>query len=186
MRTIGTYHAGRIVVAVGDITGFEGDAIVNAANSALAGGGGVDGAIHKAAGSALVEACRALRTTDWPDGLPTGRAVATGAGNLAVQGIIHAVGPIWRGGQADEAMLLASAYQESLAIAFNRNWQRVAFPAISTGVYGYPKAEAAAVAFKTVSAYLGEHAVPATVWFVFFTETDAETFIAAISKAPDR
>jgi O-acetyl-ADP-ribose deacetylase (regulator of RNase III) len=180
MRTMGTYHAGRILVAVGDITGFKGDAIVNAANSALAGGGGVDGAIHNAAGSALVEACRALRIDTWPDGLPTGRAVATGAGNLAVKGVIHAVGPIWRGGQADEVMLLASAYQESLAIAYSHNWISVAFPAISTGVYGYPKAEAANIAFKTVSSYLDEHAVPATVWFVFFTKADAETFMAAI------
>ncbi len=91
----------------------------------------------------------------------------------------HAVGPIWRGGQADEATLLSSAYKESLAIAFNHNWQSVAFPAISTGVYGYPKAEAAAVAFRTVSTCLGEHAMPATVWFVFFTNLAAETFIAA-------
>lgn len=186
MRTKGTFHAGRIVAAVGDITGFEGDAIVNAANSALAGGGGVDGAIHRAAGSALVEACRALRTTIWPDGLPTGRAVSTISGNLAVKGIIHTVGPIWHGGQANEAILLASAYQESLAIASSNNWQHVAFPAISTGVYGYPKAEAATIAFKTVSTYLDEHAVPATVWLVFFTDTDAETFIAAISRAPAR
>lgn len=167
-------------MAVGDITCFEGDAVVNAANSALAGGGGVDGAIHEAAGPALVEACRALRTHAWPEGLPTGRAAATGAGNLAVKGVIHAVGPIWRGGRADEAALLSSAYRESLAIAFERGWQRVAFPAVSTGVYGYPKAEAAAIAFRTVATYLGEHAVPKTVWFVFFTKADADTFIAAV------
>jgi len=168
-------------VAVGDITDFDGDAIVNAANSALAGGGGVDGAIHKAAGSALLEECRALRSSSWPEGLPTGRAVATGAGNLAVKGVIHAVGPIWRGGQADEARLLASAYQESLAIANARKWQRVAFPAISTGIYGYPKAKAALVAYATVSAYLENHAVPVIAWFVFFTGADADTFIGAIN-----
>lgn len=171
---------GRIIVAVGDITGFSGDAIVNAANSALAGGGGVDGAIHKAAGTALYEECRALRAGPWPGGLPAGGAAATGAGNLPLKGIIHAVGPIWRGGAAGEAEKLASAYTESLSIARDRGWRSLAFPAIATGVYGYPKELAALVVYKSLLAFLSEYKLPEEVWLVYFSENDANIFIAGI------
>ncbi|MBU0926813.1 MAG: O-acetyl-ADP-ribose deacetylase [Spirochaetes bacterium] len=172
---------GRIVVAIGDITGFEGDAVVNAANSALAGGGGVDGAIHRAAEPELAEACRRLRAGPWKDGLPAGRAAATEAGRLPVRGVIHTVGPIWRGGASGEAGLLASAYRESLKIATCRGWGRVAFPAISTGVYGYPKAAAALVAFGTISEYLSAESVPETAWLVFFSRADADAFASAVA-----
>ncbi|MFH2116169.1 MAG: macro domain-containing protein [Spirochaetota bacterium] len=180
METIREYLDGRLVVAVGDITRFEGDGIVNAANSSLAGGGGVDGAIHRAAGPELMAACKTLRAGVWPDGLPTGKAALTIPGKLSLIGIIHAVGPIWRGGNACEAELLASAYTASLTIAAHENWASLAFPAISTGVYGYPKDQAARIAWTTLASFLKESAVPAKVWLVFFSPPDAEAFLSAI------
>jgi O-acetyl-ADP-ribose deacetylase len=180
MQTIQEYLGGRLVAAVGDITCFEGDGIVNAANSSLAGGGGVDGAIHRAAGPQLMEACRTLRAGDWPDGLPTGKAALTTPGKLPLKGIIHAVGPIWRGGTAFEAELLASAYTTSLAIAAREKWVSLAFPAISTGVYGYPKDQAARIAWATMGNFLKGSAVPAQVFLVFFSLPDAQAFISAI------
>jgi len=135
----------RIEAVHGDITREEVDAVVNAANEHLAGGGGVDGAIHRAAGwERLQDACRKL------GGCPTGEAVATPGFDLAARWIIHAVGPRWRGGQGGEAELLASAYRRSLEVADELGAKAVAFPAISTGVYGYPKAEAARVAVETL------------------------------------
>jgi len=183
METIRSYIDGRLVVAVGDITSFAGDAIVNAANSTLLGGGGVDGAIHRAAGPALLRECRALRSGPWPDGLPTGRAAATGPGRLPLRGVIHAVGPVWRGGGYDEAALLSSAYVESLGIARDSGWDSVAVPAISTGVYGYPKPEAARVAYAAVSGFLAANPVPSAVWLVFFSRSDADAFIGSIDEA---
>ena len=180
METIQEFFESRLVVAVGDITRFQGDGIVNAANSSLAGGGGVDGAIHRAAGPELTEACRALRATDWLDGLPTGKAALTKPGNLHLKGVIHAVGPIWRGGTAFEAELLASAYTASLHIAAREHWVSLAFPAISTGVYGYPKAEAAKIAWISISAFLKVSEVPEKVYLVFFSLPDAEIFLSAI------
>jgi O-acetyl-ADP-ribose deacetylase (regulator of RNase III) len=192
METVHTYHQGRLVIAVGDITHFDGDAIVNAANSTLLGGGGVDGAIHRAAGPGLLAECRVLRATSLRDGLPTGKAVGTGAGRLSVKGIIHTVGPVWSGGSSDttraESALLASAYRESLSVASEHGWHRVAFPAISTGVYGYPKQAAAIIAFDTITAWLMSNALPLAVWLVFFSPGDAEIFTAAVasSRSPDR
>lgn len=180
MKAMHSYLEGRIRVAMGDITTFKGDAIVNAANSALAGGGGVDGAIHRAAGHEVLHECSIIRATLWPDGLPPGKAVATGPGRLALKGIIHAVGPIWRGGQADEAALLGSAYTESLVIAHEKGWNSIAFPAISTGVYGYPKPLAARVAFDATLQFLSTHAMPTQLVFVFYTKNDAELFISTI------
>lgn len=180
METIREYLDGRLVLAVGDITRFEGDGIVNAANSSLAGGGGVDGAIHHAAGPELMEACRSLRAGDWPDGLPTGKAALTVPGKLPLKGIIHAVGPIWRGGTAFEEELLASAYTASLHIAARENWASLAFPAISTGVYGYPKDQAARIAWAALGNFLKGSAVPAKVFLVFFAQPDAQAFISAI------
>jgi O-acetyl-ADP-ribose deacetylase (regulator of RNase III) len=177
MKQIGVRAEGRIVVAVGDITEFEGGAIVNAANSSLMGGGGVDGAIHRAGGPAILEECRRIRSADWKDGLPAGKAVATGSGRLRATAVIHTVGPVWSGGRRGEAELLASCYRESLAIAAEAGYATIAFPSISTGVYGYPKAEAAKVAIKAVSAFLSANEKPETVWLVFFSLTDAELFL---------
>ena len=187
METVRTYLGGRLVVAIGDITGFKGDAIVNAANSSLLGGGGVDGAIHRAAGPELLSECRALRAGALSKGLPPGGAVATGPGKLQLKGVIHTVGPICRDGIVDSGSgkpaILASSYRESLVLATERGWQSIAFPAISTGVYGYPKTEAARGAFGTVRSYLAVNTIPAKVWLVFYSMGDAEIFINACKGA---
>jgi len=171
---------GRLIVAVGDITRFSGDAIVNAANSGLLGGGGVDGAIHRAGGPAILAECRALRSTTLKDGLPTGHAVATGAGLLSVKRVIHTVGPVWHGGSHGEPELLASCYTSSLTIAASEGLDTVAFPAISTGVYGYPRDKAAPVAFNAIRDFLSDHPTPSTVYLVFFSDSDADVFLASI------
>jgi len=179
MKLLGEYLGGRLRLEAGDITQFSGGAIVNAANSGLLGGGGVDGAIHAAGGPEILAACRELRAGSLREGLPAGRAVATTAGRLGAHYVIHTVGPVWSGGGRGEAALLASCYRESLALAAMLGLGSIAFPAISTGVYGYPKAQAARVAFEAVSGYLSGHDSPAWVHLVFFTEGDARIFIAS-------
>ena len=139
----------RIELVQGDITEQDADAIVNAANSSLLGGGGVDGAIHRRGGPEILEECRRVRDERYPDGLPTGRAVATTAGRLRARWVIHTVGPVYRPGE-DRSALLASCHTESLHVADELGAGVVAFPAISTGVYGYPLDEAAAVAVTAV------------------------------------
>lgn len=171
------------MVASGDLTEFSGDAVVNAANSTLLGGGGVDGALHRAAGPALLEECSRLRAREWPGGLPAGKAAATDGGRLRAKRVIHTVGPIWQGGRAGEPELLASCYRESLGIAGNEGLETVAFPAISTGAYGYPKAAAARVAFAAIRAHLTAHSLPRTVWLIFYAEADAHLFLDAIGPA---
>ena len=141
----------------GDITEQRVDAIVNAANPSLMGGGGVDGAIHQRGGPAILAECREIRRTRYPDGLPPGEAVATTAGELAARRVIHTVGPIWRGGRSGEADTLAAAYRNSLERAREEGLRTVAFPSISTGAYGYPVEEAARVALRAVAGYLKEH-----------------------------
>ena len=172
----------RLRLVQGDITEQAVDAVVNAANSSLLGGGGVDGAIHRRGGPAILEACRRVRADAWPDGLPTGRAVATPAGRLPAGAVIHTVGPRWKGGERGEAELLASAYRESLAVAADEGWRTVAFPSISTGVYGYPVEEAAAVAVTTVLAVLRER--PGAfdeVRMVLFSGADLAAYQAALA-----
>jgi len=139
----------RIDLVRGDIATQEVDAVVNAANRGLLGGGGVDGALHAAAGPALLEACRELRRTRYPDGLPTGQAVATAAGRLPARWVIHTVGPIYPR-EDDPATLLASCYRESLRVADEIGARSVAFPSISTGAYAYPLEEAAPIALRSV------------------------------------
>ena len=156
----------RVQLVQGDITREQVDAIVNAANSALAGGGGVDGAIHAAAGPTLMEETRAL----YPDGCPTGGAVSTTAGRLDAKYVFHAVGPIWGGGGKDEPEQLASAYRTCLQLAQQHNCESVAFPAISTGVYGYPMDKAAETALGVVRDFVTEHQLPKLVKFVLFGE----------------
>jgi len=173
---------GRLVVTTGDITRMDCEAIVNAANSSLMGGGGVDGAIHRAGGPQILAECRQLRSTRYPDGLPTGDAVATGAGMLAARHVIHTVGPVWHGGNSGEAQKLASCYRRSLEEAAGLGLRTVAFPAISTGIYGYPKEQAATVAFAAVKEFLKQARLPETVFFVFFSPNDAETFLEAVGR----
>lgn len=161
---------GRILLAQADITKLDTDAIVNAANSSLLGGGGVDGAIHRAGGPDILEACRRLRAGHYGKGLATGQAVITTGGRLPARYVIHTVGPVWNGGHRNEPAQLASCYRESLRRAAEHDLRSVAFPGISTGIYGYPKAEAARIAVHTVQEFLTAHALPETVVLVAFDE----------------
>jgi O-acetyl-ADP-ribose deacetylase (regulator of RNase III) len=145
----------RIEILRGDITTLEVDAIVNAANSNLMGGGGVDGAIHHAAGPKLMEEC--LKIKERQDGCPPGEAVITSGANLKARFVIHAVGPIWEGGNANEKQVLADAYRNSLALAVNNSIETIAFPNISTGIYGFPKKRAAEIAIREVNEFLSNN-----------------------------
>lgn len=155
-----------ISLVKGDITQEETEAIVNAANSRLAGGGGVDGAIHRAGGPKIMEECRRI------GGCPTGSAVITTGGDLKAKYVIHAVGPIYRGGDKGEAELLAGAYRRSLEIAKEKGIKSISFPSISTGAYGYPIEEASRIALKTVIDFLKENKTPSLVRFILFSERD--------------
>jgi O-acetyl-ADP-ribose deacetylase (regulator of RNase III) len=164
----------RLVAKAGDITHEAVDAIVNAANSSLLGGGGVDGAIHRAGGPAILEACRRIRATTYPKGLPTGEAVITTGGDLPARHVIHTVGPVYGLYGGDEARLLAACYRNSLALAADHALETIAFPAISTGVYGYPKDEAARVALAAIDEALNLHAAIREVRLVFFSPADLQ------------
>lgn len=161
----------------GDITEMETDAIVNAANSSLMGGGGVDGAIHRRGGPKILEQCKRIRATEWPQGLPTGKAVITGAGNLKARHVIHTVGPVWRGGNRGEPELLAQAYQNSLRLAVAEGLKTVAFPSISTGAYGYPVEDACRVALEAVKEFLEKEDRLDEVVFVLFSESALEVYL---------
>lgn len=163
----------------GDITKESVCAIVNAANSSLLGGGGVDGAIHRAGGHQILEACKKIRQEQYPDGLPTGKCVATRAGKLPSMYVIHTVGPIFNKCGEACATLLASCYRESLKLADELGCKEVAFPAISTGVYGYPKDKAALVAYQEVKRFL-EKKDQMKVYFVFHNEKDKTIFLNSV------
>ena len=154
----------KIELVKGDITQMEVDAIVNAANKSLLGGGGVDGAIHRAAGPDLLDECRTL------NGCETGEAKITRSYNLPAKYIIHTVGPVWHGGMNDEPQLLANCYKNSLKIALDKKLKTVAFPNISTGVYRFPKEMAASIAIRTVNNFLNEHKRIESVFFVCYDE----------------
>ncbi|TGQ11909.1 MULTISPECIES: O-acetyl-ADP-ribose deacetylase [unclassified Mesorhizobium] len=165
----------RIGIHTGDITRLAVDAIVNAANSSLLGGGGVDGAIHRAAGPELVAECRRLH------GCKTGDAKLTRGYRLPARYVIHTVGPVWQGGGQGEAELLASCYRRSLAIASHQGFLTIAFPAISTGIYGYPKVEATGIAVDTVTDFLRQDPLLETVTFCCFDEQTAELHRQAVA-----
>jgi O-acetyl-ADP-ribose deacetylase (regulator of RNase III) len=171
----------RVTVELGDLTTVEVDAIVNAANSSLLGGGGVDGAIHRAGGPAILTECRALRAGLLRDGLPTGEAVATTAGDLPAKWVIHTVGPVYAA-HADPAPLLAACHVSSLRVADEMGASSVAFPAISCGVYGYPVEEAAPIAVAAVRSAVTS---VAEVRFVLFNEATYRAFRAAAARTKD-
>lgn len=174
---------GRLIVTTGDITRMETDAVVNAANSTLMGGGGVDGAIHRAGGPSILAECKQLRGTRYPDGLPAGEAAVTGGGSLPAYYVIHTVGPVWYGGKTGEATKLSACYRRSLEEAAKLKLRTVAFPAISTGVYGYPKENAARVAYNAVRDFVEQNDLPQTVYFVFFSGGDAEIFLNSVRNS---
>jgi O-acetyl-ADP-ribose deacetylase len=164
----------KIEIIKGDITKIKADAIVNAANSSLMGGGGVDGAIHRAGGAAILEECRKIIAKQ--GGCKTGEAVITTAGNLPAKFVIHTVGPVWNNGKKNEASLLASCYQNSLNLAAKHNLSSIAFPNISTGLYGYPKEEAAKIAIYTVTEFLDQTHLLTKVYFVCFDEENFQLY----------
>ncbi len=173
-----TFGQGRVTLVRGDITTQQVDAIVNAANSGLMGGGGVDGAIHRAAGPELLEACRALR--DRQGGCPTGQAVATRAGRLPARFVFHAVGPRWNGGGKGEEGLLKGAYRACMALAREHQVTSMAFPSISTGIFGFPVERAAPLALKAVSEGLAGSKLQ-EVRFVLFSDEDLAVYAEALA-----
>lgn len=168
-----------VALTRGDLTTMEVDAIVNAANTHLAGGGGVDGAIHRGGGPSIMAECREI--IGRIGRLPTGDAVSTGAGNLPARRVIHTVGPRYSAGKPESERLLESAYRRSLEVAVEEGHSSVAFPSISTGVYGYPVEEAAAVALRTVKRFVEEKGRPARVCFCLFSEADLAVYQRAIA-----
>lgn len=168
-------------VIKGDITKVQADAIVNAANSSLLGGGGVDGAIHRTGGKAILEECMQIRTRQ--GGCPTGEAVITTAGNLPAIYVIHTVGPVWNGGKHNEETLLANAYRNSLLLAQANRCRSVAFPNISTGVYHFPKSQAAQIALKEVRSFLHQHPNDFDkVVFVCFDEENYQLYLNLLAQ----
>lgn len=158
----------KIILLRGDITRLEVDAIVNAANTSLMGGGGVDGAIHRAGGPAILEACRAIVAKQ--GGCKTGEAVITPGGNLPTKYVIHTVGPVWNGSKKNEAQLLTNCYTNSLLLAAKHSIHSIAFPNISTGIYGYPKQEAALVAIEATTNFLKNNQQLEKIYFVCFDD----------------
>ncbi len=172
-----------ITLVRGDITKEQVDAIVNAANSSLMGGGGVDGAIHKNGGADILEECKVVRSELYPDGLPTGEAISTTAGALPAKRVIHTVGPVWNGGEENESNQLANAYRNSLIQARHENLRSIAFPSISTGVYGYPINEASKIALKTVGSYISTHKENFDeIRFVLFSDADLQIYRTTLKE----
>ena len=175
---LGSFLGDHVKVLVGNITAQHVDAIVNAANETLLGGGGVDGAIHKAGGPAILEACREILRTRFPGGLPTGESVITTAGDLPALYVIHTVGPI-KGMWGDrDAEMLANCYMNSLTLAVQHNLRSIAFPSISTGAFRYPREEAAAVSSQAIAEFIGLDRQLEEVRLVFFSQSDAKVFLS--------
>ena len=171
------FLGGRVVVKFGDITQEETDAIVNAANSTLMGGGGVDGAIHDAAGESLLYECKKIRQSDYPNGLPTGKAVITRGGDLTAKFVIHTVGPIYGSNQGKDAQMLSDCYFNCLSLAAEHDIKTISFPSISTGAFAYPKPEAAQVSSQSIEDFLERNSTVEQVFLVFYSQNDARIFI---------
>jgi O-acetyl-ADP-ribose deacetylase len=176
----------KILLVKGDITEMKIDAIVNAANSTLMGGGGVDGAIHRKGGPKIPEECIQIRQPTNPDGLPSGKAVITSGGNLKTKKVIHTVGPVWHCGNHGEPELLAQAYANSLRLAIANGLKSVAFPSISTGAYGYPIKEASRIAIKSVKEFLESEDRLDEIVFVLFSESDMAVYQLTVAEAFQR
>ena len=172
----------KVFLVQGDMTEMDTDAIVNAANPTLMGGGGVDEAIHRKGGPKILEECKRIRATEWPDGLPTGKAVITSGGNLKARYIIHTVGPVLHGGVSGEPELLAEAYRNSLKLAVSKGLKTIAFPSISTGVYGYPIEKASRIALTTVKEFLEKDDKLDKAMFILFTRHDLEIYMEAAKE----
>jgi O-acetyl-ADP-ribose deacetylase (regulator of RNase III) len=170
---------GRITILRGDITKQEVDAVVNAANPSLLGGGGVDGAIHAAAGPLLLDECRKL------GGCPTGEAKVTRGYKLPARWVIHTVGPVWSGGARNEDEFLAKCYRNSLRVAHEQGIRRIAFPSISTGAYGFPVERAAGIALREIDRFLAHHEIPAEVRMICFDEGTREVYFRALENLRD-
>jgi len=176
-KVLEKFVSGKVHVLVGDITAQRVDAIVNAANSTLLGGGGVDGAIHRKGGPEILEQCREIRRVQFPRGLPTGEVVLTSGGRLPAPHVIHTVGPICRLGGTPDAAALASCYRKSLELAAEKGLRSIAFPAISTGAYAYPREQAAVVASETIETALHRTVSIQEVRLVFYDADDAAVFL---------
>ena len=172
-----TYLAGLVTATVGDITQQRVDVIVNAANPSLLGGGGVDGAIHARGGPEILAECQALRRTSFPSGLPTGEVALTSGGRLPARYVIHAVGPVYGRHAGHEADLLAACYRRSIALAQQRRFESIAFPAISTGAFGYPPAEAAGVVSTALAEAMAAPGSVRDVRLVFYSGADLAVFV---------
>ncbi|MEM1589232.1 MAG: O-acetyl-ADP-ribose deacetylase [Candidatus Bathyarchaeia archaeon] len=172
----------KVCIVQGDITEMDTDAIVNAANPSLMGGGGVDGAIHRKGGPKILEECKRIRATEYPNGLPTGKAVITTGGNLKAKYVIHTVGPVWRGGSQGEPELLAEAYRNSLKLAVSKGLKTISFPSISTGAYGYPIERACRVALTVVKEFLEKEDQLDKVVLVLFSKHDFEVYKEAAKE----
>lgn len=176
-KLLASFLSNHVRIVVGDITKQRVDAIVNAANSTLFGGGGVDGAIHEQGGPNILEECREIRRVRFPHGLPTGEAVLTTAGRLPARYVIHTVGPIRKMGQEPDASMLAACYRNCLALAAENKLRSIAFPAISTGAFGYPREQAAPVVSETIESVLTCGTVVEQVRLVFYEANDARSFL---------
>lgn len=178
--TVGTTD---LLLCQGDLTNARVDAIVNAARPSLTGGGGVDGAIHRRGGKAILDACLRIRKERYPDGLPTGEAVLTTGGDLPARFVIHTVGPVWQGGRSGEADLLAQCYHNALRLAVEAGLRSVAFPAISTGAYGFPIHEAAPIALTEGLTFIRAHpGALDEIRYVLFTASDLRVYAATLSR----
>ena len=176
-QQVKSFLNGIVTAKLGDITQEAVDAIVNAANSSLLGGGGVDGAIHRAGGPEILAQCKEIRRTQYPRGLPTGEAVLTVGGNLPARYVIHTVGPVYGDHGGAEAELLAACYLNSLRIAADEGLASIAFPAISTGIFRFPRAEAAAVASATIEEFVTTASTLSEVRLIFFQQANLQSFL---------